>query len=94
MARAVWNDTVIAESDETVIVEGTHYFPPHSVAEDVLVSIGRESVCHWKGTAAYHDVVVDGQVAPAAAWYYPEPSDAASHIKDHVAFWNGVEVEA
>ncbi len=94
MARAIWNDTVVAESAATVVVEGNQYFPPDSVKADVLVPSDRTSECPWKGTASYYDVVVDGQVNEAAAWYYPAPKDAAGEIKDHVAFWNGVTVEA
>ena len=94
MARAIWNDTVVAESAATVVVEGNQYFPPDSVKADVLVPSDRTSECPWKGTASYYDVVVDGQVNEAAAWHYPAPKDAAGEIKDHVAFWNGVTVEA
>ena len=90
--RAIWNGTVIAESDDTVVVEGNHYFPADSVTADVLAPNASTSVCPWKGTASYYDVVVDGQVNAGAAWYYPTPKDAAAEIKDHVAFWKGVEV--
>lgn len=93
MPRAIWNDTVIAESDDTVVVEGNHYFPPDSIAEGVLVDSDTTSRCPWKGLASYKDVVVDGQTNGDAAWYYPDPSDAAAEIRDHVAFWNGVTVE-
>ena len=92
MARAIWNGRLLAESEETVVVEGNHYFPRESVAEGVLVDSSRTSVCPWKGTASYHSVVVDGQVNEDAAWYYPEPKDAAAEIKDRIAFWKGVEV--
>ena len=92
MPKAVFNGTVIAESDATVVVEGNHYFPPGSVRQDLLVDSATSSVCPWKGTAAYKSVVVDGQTATDAAWYYPQPSDKAAQIKDHVAFWNGVQV--
>jgi uncharacterized protein (DUF427 family) len=91
--RAIWNDTVIAESDDTVIVEGNHYFPSESVDDAHLAPSDKHTVCHWKGTASYYDVVVDGEVNPAAAWYYPDPSDAARQIKDRIAFWRGVRVE-
>jgi uncharacterized protein (DUF427 family) len=94
MPRAIWNDKVIAESDDTVVVEGNHYFPPESVDNTHLAPSDKHTVCHWKGTASYYDVVVDGEVNPAAAWYYPNPSDAASQIKDRIAFWRGVRVEA
>ena len=94
MVQASWNGQVIAESDKTVIVEGNHYFPRSSVREDVLVPSEQTSVCPWKGTASYYDVVVDGQVNSGAAWFYPQPKDAAAEIKDRVAFWKGVEVTA
>jgi uncharacterized protein (DUF427 family) len=94
MARAIWHDTVVAESDETVVVEGNHYFPPGSVKAEVLAASDTTSVCPWKGTASYYDLVVDGDVNAGAAWYYPAPKDAAAEIKDHVAFWRGVTVEA
>ena len=92
MATASWNGTVIAESDDTVVVEGNHYFPRESVRTGVLQPSERSSVCPWKGTASYHDVVVDGQVNAGAAWYYPDPKPAAAEIKDRVAFWKGVRV--
>jgi uncharacterized protein (DUF427 family) len=93
MARATWNGTVIAESDNTVVVEGNHYFPKDSVRADLLASSATHSVCPWKGTASYYSVVVDGETNPDAAWYYPAPKDAAVEITDHVAFWHGVKVE-
>lgn len=92
MPKAVWNGTVIAESDDTVVVEGNHYFPPDSVNADYIVKADRETVCGWKGTANYYDVVVDGQVNHAAAWYYADPKRKARHIAGYVAFWGGVEV--
>ncbi len=91
--RATWNDTVIAESDDTVVVEGNHYFPVGSVKQDLLVASDTTSVCPWKGTASYYSLSVEGQVNPDAAWYYPAPKDAAAQIKDHVAFWRGVTIE-
>ena len=93
MARAVWNGTVIAESDETVIVEGNHYFPPDAVKKEYFDDSSTHTRCFWKGKASYYDVVVDGERNADAAWYYPDPSKAASEIKDHVAFWRGVKVE-
>lgn len=93
MAKAIWHDTVLAESDQTVIVEGNHYFPPDSVDRSMLRDSSDTSVCPWKGTASYCDVVVNGDTNDAAAWYYPDPKAAASEIKDHFAFWNGVTVE-
>jgi uncharacterized protein (DUF427 family) len=92
--RAVWNGEVIAESDDTVVVEGNHYFPPDSVRRDVLRESETTSICPWKGKASYYTVVVDGQENRDAAWYYPHPSPAAKQIRDHVAFWRGVAVEA
>ena len=90
--RAEWNGTVLAESDDTVVVEGNHYFPRESLAGERFAPSDRKSVCPWKGTASYYDVTVDGDVNPAAAWYYPEPKAAAAEIRDRVAFWNGVTV--
>ncbi len=94
MAKAIWNDTVIAESDETIVVEGNHYFPPDSVDPQYLVDNPANTVCPWKGTASYYDVVVDGNVNTGAAWYYPDPKPAASDLKGRVAFWRGVKVSA
>ncbi|HZB31877.1 MAG TPA: DUF427 domain-containing protein [Streptosporangiaceae bacterium] len=93
MARAVWNGAVLAESDKTVQVEGNDYFPPDSLNMEYFAESATTSTCAWKGVARYYDVVVDGKTNDDAAWYYPEPSDAARQIRDHVAFWNGVEVE-
>jgi uncharacterized protein (DUF427 family) len=90
--KAEWNGTVIARSDDTVVVEGNHYFPAESVDPAHLAPSSASSVCPWKGTASYHDVVVDGRVNPGAAWYYPEPKDAAAQIKGRIAFWKGVTV--
>jgi uncharacterized protein (DUF427 family) len=92
MATATWNGTVIAESDDTVVVENNHYFPLSSVKEGVLQPSELTSVCPWKGTASYYSVEVDGQVNQDAAWYYPSPKDAAAEIQDRVAFWKGVTV--
>ena len=94
MATATWNGTVLASSDDTVVVEGNHYFPRESVADGVLVDSVRTSVCPWKGTASYCSVAVDGQVNEDAAWYYPDPKREAEQIRDRVAFWKGVEVTA
>ena len=93
MARAIWKGVVIAESDKTVVVEGTHYFPPDSVKEEFLQPSSTTSVCSWKGTASYYDVVAGGETNSDAAWYYPDPKDAAGEIEAHVAFWKGVTVE-
>lgn len=92
MTTATWNGTVLASSDDTVVVEGNHYFPRSSIAPGVLVDSATTSVCPWKGTASYSSVVVDGQTNVDAAWYYPAPKDAAAEITDRIAFWKGVEV--
>jgi uncharacterized protein (DUF427 family) len=92
MARAVWNGAVLAESDDTVQVEGSEYFPPDSLNMEFFTESATTSTCAWKGLAHYYDVVVDGKTNGDAAWYYPEPSEAARKIRDHVAFWNGVDV--
>ena len=94
MARAVWNGEVLAESDDTVIVEGNHYFPAASVRPEVIRPRSTTTVCPWKGTASYYTIVAGGKENPDAAWYYPTPKDAAAEIKDRVAFWRGVTVEA
>ena len=94
MAKAIWNDTVLAESDSTVMVEGNHYFPLDSVNQEYFSDSASTSRCPWKGTANYFDVTVAGDVNRGAAWIYHEPKPAAADIKDHVAFWRGVKVEA
>ena len=91
--RAVWNGAVLAESDKTEVVEGNHYFPPDSLNQEHFKENTHHTVCPWKGVASYFDVEVDGQVNRSAAWFYPEPSAAASQIRDFVAFWQGVKVE-
>lgn len=93
MPKAMFNGQTIAESDHTVLVENNHYFPPESVNKAFLKASDVTTHCPWKGDAKYYDVVVDGKTAEYAAWYYPNPKDAAKEIKDHVAFWRGVEVE-
>ncbi len=93
MARAIWNGTVVAESDRFEVVENNVYFPPGAVKAEYLRPSDRHTTCAWKGVASYHDLVVDGQVNPGAAWYYPDPAPAAANIKDHIAFWKGVQVE-
>ncbi len=90
--RAVWNDTVIADSDNTIVVENNHYFPRDSVRADLLRDSDTHSTCPWKGKASYFSIEVDGQTNTDAAWYYPQPKDAAAQIKDRVAFWKGVTV--
>ncbi|HZN12370.1 MAG TPA: DUF427 domain-containing protein [Blastocatellia bacterium] len=91
--KATWNGTVLAESDRTIIVEGNHYFPPEAVKEEFFRPSETHTVCGWKGTASYYDVVVGGDVNKDAAWFYPEPMDGAGQIRGHVAFWRGVKVE-
>jgi uncharacterized protein (DUF427 family) len=93
MPKAIWNGQVVAQSDATIKVEGNDYFPPDSVEPTFLKPSGSQTVCPWKGTASYYDVVVDDKVAPGAAWYYKNPKPAASEIKDYVAFWRGVTVK-
>lgn len=90
--KAIWNDMVIAESDDTVVVEGNHYFPVSALKKDYFRQSEHHSLCPWKGRASYYDVVVDGRVNKDAAWYYPEPSPAAAQIRDRIAFWHGVRV--
>jgi uncharacterized protein (DUF427 family) len=90
--KAVWNDVVIADSADVVKVEGNCYFPPDSVHSEFLHESATHSVCPWKGEASYYDIVVNGAANRDAAWYYPEPKAKASHIKDYVAFWKGVEI--
>ena len=94
MAKATWNGELIAESNETVVVEDNHYFPPEAVRRELLRESDTHTTCPWKGVASYYHIEVDGQVNEDAAWYYPEPSEAAQNIKNHVAFWRGVVVEA
>lgn len=93
MTKASWNGAVLAESDQTIVVEGNHYFPREAVHGQYLQENQHHTVCYWKGTASYYDVTVDGKTLKSAAWFYPDPSRAASHIEDHVAFWKGVKVQ-
>ena len=92
--KAIWNGKVIAESKDTVIVEGNHYFPVDAVAEDCLEESATTSFCPWKGTANYHSLKVGGETNADAAWYYADPKPAASQIKGRIAFWKGVRVIA
>ena len=91
--KATWKDAVLAESDDTVVVEGNHYFPADSLRREHFRESGTHTVCPWKGEASYYDVVVGGEVNRDAAWYYPEASEAAKQIEGRVAFWRGVTVE-
>ena len=93
MKRARWNGVVIAESERCVVVEGNHYFPADAVKREVLRDSTTHTVCGWKGTASYYDVVVDGVTNKDAAWYYPDTKTAADNIKGYIAFWKGVKVE-
>ena len=92
MVKAVWNGATIAESEETIVVEGNHYFPRDAVNAELLVPSGTTTVCPWKGTASYYSLAVDGAENRDAAWYYPETKPAADEIRDRIAFWKGVEV--
>jgi uncharacterized protein (DUF427 family) len=93
MAKAIWNGAVLAQSEQTILLEGNHYFPPESVRRELLRASETHTVCPWKGTASYWHVEVDGQTNPDAAWAYPDPKPAAREIADHIAFWHGVRVE-
>ena len=90
--KAVWKDTVIAESDDTVMVEGNHYFPEASVKRQFISFSNHKTSCAWKGQASYYSLIVNGDVNPDAAWYYADPKEAAANIKGRVAFWKGVQV--
>ena len=90
--KAIWNGQIIAESDQTKNVEGNQYFPVNSVNKEFLKSSETQTICHWKGTASYYDIIVDGQINKDAAWYYPYPSDKAMPIKDYIAFWRSVKI--
>lgn len=92
MPTATWNGAVVAQSDDTVVVEGNHYFPADSVAADYLEDSATRTTCPWKGEASYKTLVVDGKRNPDAAWYYPDPKPRAAEIKDRLAFWKGVTV--
>ena len=98
MAKATWNGATIAESDETIRIEGNHYFPPASVSMEYLTPSSQHTICPWKGEASYYDLTVNGETNDAAAWYYPMPKDGATervgqNFSNYVAFWHGVEVE-
>ena len=90
--KAIWKDTVIAESKETINIEGNHYFPPDSVKREFFEGSDFHTVCPWKGTASYYSLKIGGEVNENAAWYYPETKAAANAIKGYIAFWRGVEV--
>ena len=90
--KAIWQNTILAESDKTIVIEGNHYFPPDSVKTEYLSPSETHTTCHWKGIASYYNVRVGDESNADAAWYYPQPKEAARLIKDHVAFWRGVKV--
>jgi uncharacterized protein (DUF427 family) len=92
--KAIWENAILAESEQTVVVEGNHYFPPDSIKREYLAPSDKHTTCPWKGVPSYHHVRVGEKSNPDAAWYYPEPKEAAKEIKDHVAFWRGVKVSA
>jgi uncharacterized protein (DUF427 family) len=92
--KAVWHGKVVAESNDTVVVEGNHYFPADSIKREYFEASSTHTVCPWKGTASYYSLSIDGEKNADAAWYYPEPKEAAAEIKGHVAFWRGVKIEA
>ena len=90
--KAIYKGALIAESNDTIVVENNHYFPPGSIRKEFLRDSDHNSICPWKGQASYYDVEVNGKINKDAAWYYPDPKSAAANIKDHVAFWKGVEI--
>ena len=92
--RDLWNGVTLAESDKTIVVEGNHYFPPDAVNREHFQSSDKHTICSWKGEASYLTVAVDGQTNNDAAWFYPSPKPEAAQIKDYVAFWHGVKVQA
>jgi uncharacterized protein (DUF427 family) len=92
MTKATWNGAVVAESDDTIVLEGNHYFPANSLNREFFQESSTTSRCPWKGMANYYSLVVNGETNEDAAWYYPEPSTAAANIKGRVAFWNGVKI--
>jgi uncharacterized protein (DUF427 family) len=93
MVKAVWNGKVLAESDQTIVIEGNHYFPPEAVRMEFFQESSTHTVCAWKGIASYYDVVVDGRTNKDSAWYYPQPKKAAKEIEGYIAFWRGVQIE-
>jgi uncharacterized protein (DUF427 family) len=92
--KAIWNDTVLAESDKTVVVEGNHYFPPEAIRKEFFKESPHHTECGWKGTASYYHVTANGKTNENAAWYYPTPKEAAKQIAGYIAFWKGVQVVA
>ncbi len=94
MTKALWNDAVVAESDDCVVVDGYHYFPRTAVRPEYLRESSHHTVCGWKGTASYYDLVVGGSVNSNAAWYYPDPSKAAAMVAGRIGFWKGVKIQS
>ena len=94
MAKAIWNGVVLAESNDTIVVEGNHYFPPNTIQREYFKESDHHTTCPWKGAASYYTIEVDGQKNENAAWYYPSPKAAADNIKNYVAFWRGVQVQS
>jgi uncharacterized protein (DUF427 family) len=92
--KAIWNGAVIAQSDDTVVLEGNHYFPESSLNRDYITFSNHHTMCAWKGQASYYSLLVNGEMNTDAAWYYPDPKPEADNIKGHVAFWKGVKIEA
>jgi uncharacterized protein (DUF427 family) len=90
--KAIWNNSIIAESDETVVIEGNHYFPPQSIKKEYFESSDTHTVCPWKGTASYYTLEINGKTNPDAAWYYPNASEMAKGIEGYIAFWKGVKI--
>jgi len=90
--KAIWKDTVIAESDDTVVVEGNHYFPESSLKRQFVTFSNHKTSCHWKGQASYYSIIVQGELNPDAVWFYADPKPDALAVKDRVAFWKGVTV--
>ncbi len=93
MAKAIWNNTVLAESDRCEVVEGNYYFPPDAIHKQYFKDSQTHTTCGWKGVASYYTIDVNGQTNADAAWYYPEPKEKAKNIQNYVAFWRGVQVE-
>ncbi len=92
--KAIWNGAVIAQSDETVVIEGNHYFPESALNREYVTFSNHHTMCSWKGQASYYSLLVNGEMNTDAAWYYPDPKPEADNIKGHVAFWKGVKIEA
>ena len=91
--KATWNNTIIANSNQTLVIEGNHYFPPDSIKKEYFkTAIGVHTTCPWKGEASYYDIEIDGQINKGSAWYYSEPKESAKEIKNYIAFWRGVKV--